>query len=86
MEYGKLIFPLPEADFLKQIKFGQIPLEQIDDIYNTAKNMADEAYNNSSLPANLDQNKVWQLYQNIVMSSKYIDEPKSDYGDFSHLT
>lgn len=70
---GKLTFPRPEAQTLREIKAGQWKLEEIEDAYNTMVGKLDNLYNISTLPKVPNFNDVNALYIQLVQERIWHD-------------
>ena len=58
METGKLIVERPDAEELKAIKRGEWSLERIKEETDSLKKKADEVYETSKLPYDVDWEKI----------------------------
>ena len=66
METGKLVVERPDAEELKAIKRGEWSLEQIREESDRLKKRADEVYESSKLPYDVDYEKINKLTMEIV--------------------
>ena len=66
METGKLVVERPDAEELKAIKCGEWSLDQIREETDRLKKKADEVYETSKLPYDVDYEKINKLTMNIV--------------------
>lgn len=66
METGKLIVERPDAEELKAIKRGEWSLEKIREETDRLKRRADEVYETSKLPYDVDYEKINKLTMEIV--------------------
>lgn len=63
---GRITFPRPEKDLLKEIRSGKMDLVEVEKVYDDINNKAKKAYDNSVLPDKPNKNKIDDLYMEIL--------------------
>lgn len=63
---GTITFPRPNAVLLRQIKFGEVPYEACEALYQKALTDTREAEVRSKLPDGLDKSKIDVLYYDLI--------------------
>ena len=71
---GKMTFPRPNADILKEIRTGKMSKDELEDIYNDILRQVEEAKLSTDLRLKPDENFVWDTYRNIIVDFFKDDE------------
>lgn len=79
MQTGKMTFPRPQAKLLAMIKRGEIPLEQVSEMYYELKLQSALAEENTDLPENAPIKQIQTMYHAIIAHSIYTDVRAEDY-------
>lgn len=66
LETGTITFPRPNADYLKKIRNGEIPVEEVKERYTELEAKSVEAEAKSTIPEDVDKEKIDKLYYDIV--------------------
>lgn len=69
MEDATITFPVKKHEFLRDIKVGKVSLQEATEAYEEAKLEAEQAHDNSRLPNKADQNKIWDLYLDLIQGN-----------------
>ncbi len=81
MDTGKIPFPCPGAGLLLSIKQGKLNIEEVTDLYEEAKYLANEAENHSDLPDKPPVGRIHDLHNEIVANSILSDDRATHYKD-----
>lgn len=66
METGKIVFPRPNADMLRDIRMGKFSKEELQEIYDSTLREAENKKESSILPKSPNLKKIWEKYKEIV--------------------
>lgn len=71
---GRMTFPRPNADILKQIRTGQMSKDELENIYNDILRQVEEAKLSTDLRLKPDEDFVWKTYRDIIIDFFKTDE------------
>lgn len=63
-----------DAEFIKDIKTGKYDLQDILEMWETLDSVIEEAYEKSTLPENVDYDKIDQLTQKLILQGYSLDK------------
>ena len=66
METGNLTFPRPDADFLRKVRHGEVPIEVVEAKYNELDAKVLSTYGGSNLPDDVNKDSLDNLYYGII--------------------
>jgi len=64
---GKMTFPRPNADFLKQVRTGNIDKDELEKVYNDILRRVEEVKLSTELRLKPDEDFVWKIYSDIII-------------------
>lgn len=79
MKTGQITFPRPNADFLRDIKLGKVPLKEVEEVYTDVANQAEMAEENSELSPKPRIKDIHRMYNELIAYGISIDERKKMY-------
>lgn len=69
METGTITFPRPDADILKKIRYGEMEIDKIKELYMTMDAQVNEVFQKSSLPEITNKEVIEQFYYEMIERS-----------------
>ena len=66
LETGSITFPRPNADFLRQVRHGEIEEAELKEIWTKLDSQIPELLEKSPLPENTDRGKLDELYYEMI--------------------
>lgn len=85
LRHGTLSFPRPNADWLRDVKQGRVPFDEVEAEFVRAAAAAESVAAESALPEKPRLHSIERLYHSIVASKLLSDERVAEYASLSEV-